>query len=129
MSRRVSYRRYGNGLGCGPVEIPVFLNLSEVEKVLSELENEIKRNGHATVADFYKLTGGRIMNEDTKYGWKHLLDCTVINGRYGYELQMTAPTCLKENHVQDAYDVLCGAGEDEYDIAVSEAINILSKAL
>lgn len=134
MSNRVSYRNYyGTRCVYNNIELPVFLKLSEVEKVLKALEEAIDRDGQVTVAKFYELTGGQILDDDSKFGWKNLVGCQVCKCRYGYELQMPRAVELNVNPVEAAYEVLCRAAtvddENEYVEAVGEAIDILSKTL
>lgn len=125
MRNRISYnyRRFGKS-----VELPTFVKLSDVEKVLTLLENDIKQNGHVTAAKFYEFTGGYVLEDDEKYGWTNLDGCRIEKTRYGYLLSMPGSQELNIDPIKEAYDILCN-NADDCDGAVDEAIALLSKAL
>lgn len=94
------YRNYNRDIN-KPAEIVVFKNLSEIENVLNKLENIIKENGSFTLADYYKLTNGVVLEDDNKYGWTDLLGCTINIIRHGYELILTSAKHLETVSVEN----------------------------
>lgn len=131
MNNRVNYRSYyGNDVrNYTVIEAVTFKNLKEADALMKNLEVAIKTNGHVTVADFYKSTGGIIIDSDSDYGWKNLLGCDITATRFGYTLRMTSPMYLKSDPITEAYNVLKEADEDTAIDAVTEAMNCLSEAL
>lgn len=92
MSYRISYRNNYNAHGV--VECPMFRSLKDIETVLDELKKNIEENGHATLEDFYILTGGNVIKGDSECGWYDLLDVTIESTRYGYLLRMPMTTVI-----------------------------------
>ena len=122
---RVSYGRYRGGMP----ERATFKTLTEVDSLLNKLNESIKLNGHATVAEYYKLTGGEIMTDDTKAGWSSFMGLHINKTRYGYELSIPYPEYLDIDPIAEAYDILSNADEDNYGDAVLDAMEHLRKSL
>ena len=129
MKYRATYNSYRNnafyGRIPGNVENPTFTSLSDVEKVLNSLKENIEKKGNATLVDFYKLTGGVVVTGDSEYGWFDLLSCAIHITRYGYELVM--PTCIRiySDPVRDAIETLESADEDNALDIVDKAVDYL----
>ena len=129
MSNRVNYGAYANYRSRNVVEAAHCKNLTEVNTLLETLKLNIKKEGFATTADYYELTGGVVVEGDNKFGWTDLLNVHIHSTRYGYEVCMPMVTCLKRDSVREAYELLREADEENaYDIAV-EATQCLSEAL
>ena len=118
MSYGTSYR-YNTNNGARRYDLgndmPVFRSLTDVNKVIMELEKKIKENGSASVADFYSITDGVVVNEDYKYGWHDLLGIRIENSRYGYILNMPVAEALRFDpnaKIKTAIDILDNAGDD-----------------
>lgn len=129
MSYRASYNSYRNnavyGRIPGQVENPTFTSLSDVEKVLNSLKENIEKKGNATLADFYKLTGGVVVTGDSEYGWFDLLDTDIRKTRYGYELRMPNSVRIFSDPVRDAIETLESADEDNALDIVDKAVDYL----
>lgn len=130
--RGVAYGyRPNNNVYYANIEDMTFKTLTDVENVLESLKKEILEKGFATVAEYYRLTGGTIVASDYKYGWTDMLDCRITSTRYGYLLSMYAPKDINidKNPLQEIYNMLQDVGEeDAYDILI-ETKRYLSDAL
>ena len=133
MSYGTSYRNYYNTrTNFANPDMPSFKTLADIEKVLDELKKNKDEKGHATQADFYKLTNGDVFEEDFKYGWTELVGVNVRRTRYGYVLQM--PVCgslfVDPNmSLKTAIDILDNADEDSLEDAANDVRNILNEMI
>ena len=112
--RRANYTSY-RGNRQGVLDNVVFIGLGNVEAVLNKLDASIKSNGYATVAEYYGLTGGEVIDGDSEYGWASLINCQITRTRHGYELQMPYPERVVDNtdHLSEAYTALFNDGDTE----------------
>lgn len=106
-----------------------FNSLTDIDKVLKKLKESIKENGQASLYEYYKLIGAVTLEEDSKYGWTDLLGCRIVICRCGYELSLPNPKILKENPMQDLYNILNDVHEDNFEDAVQDAFDIVQRNL
>ena len=126
---RVNYRGYRNTYRTSYAEFVIFKQLTDIERTLNTLEDTIKKNGYATLAEYYKLTCGKVYEEDTNCGWTDLLGCNINISRYGYELRMPITKVLNVDPKEKIIDMLHDAlNQDDMGI-VSDAIDCLSDTL
>lgn len=126
---RVNYRGYRNTYATSHAEAVIFKQLTDIERTLNTLEDAIKKNGYATLAEYYKLTCGKVYEEDTNWGWTDLLGCNISICRYGYELHMPMTKVLNIDPKEEIIDMLHDAlNKDDMGI-VSDAIDRLSDTL
>ena len=132
MNNRVSYRGYRGYASKNNAEMVVFKTLSEVEHVLNELEKYIKSNGYATLSNYYELTGGIVVDNDSKVGWKDLMNVNISSTRYGYLLNMPLATALYVDPnvaIKTAIDILDNADTDSLEDAANDVREILNDML
>lgn len=121
-----NYGSYRRGIRPSFVDQYNFEKLSVAEKLLNKLNESIKDKGFATVAEFYELTNGVVLKEDTEYGWTNLLRCNIQSTRFGYILAMPNAELLNSNPIREACDLLRNADESGEWEDVREAIDLLS---
>lgn len=130
---RVSYRNYRGHRGytgyTGIVDVCVFKNLTELERMINKLKNRIKIEGYVTVAEYYEFTNGSVSKKDSEHGWKELDGFSIRPTRYGYELLMPSTELVITNPIQKVYDLLESADEDDLPAVVEDALDQLGGIL
>lgn len=88
-------RRYSRRSVIEPVS---FDHQYQAMDVLKELDNEIRRSGGVSVAEFYYITGNDepIQFNDNYYGWTSVGNCQIRKTRDGWTLFMSDPVSIQE---------------------------------
>lgn len=114
MDNRMSYRSY-NDYRSFCEDMPTYKTLGDIEKAINKLDNIVKSKGVATLADFYKITDGAIVEGDELYGWRDLNDLNIRRTRYGYMLILPRARKIHfdpNEKIKIAIDILDNAGDD-----------------
>ena len=127
MCNRVSYRSYDEYAGFIQ-DMPTFRTLNEIEKVLDELNKIVKTKGFTTLADFYKLTDGVVIDGDELFGWRNLFEVRIRGTRYGYIINLPRASKIHidpNEKIKTSIDILDNAGDDLKEAAndVREMLN------
>lgn len=68
-----------------------FVNKSDADEVLRQMDAAMDEYHIVSVLDFYDLVGETPDSTDDKYGWTNLRNARVVRGRDGYYIELPRP--------------------------------------
>lgn len=80
----------------GKIDMPLFNNRADAERVLDKLFEFVENYGHVTMADLYDMSGITSSISEHKYGWIDISDACILRFRNGFIIKLPKLVKLKE---------------------------------